>query len=625
MKNCLFKYFFWILVFIQLDVSAQMTPTYVVSIPMRDGKSLAADVYVPSACSSCPTILIQTPYNKNNFRNGLPLGFLQNLESSPYSWVVVDWRGFYGSFAATVASPNRGQDGYDVMEWIVAQSWSNDKIGTWGPSALGGAQYNTMKENHPNHTCAVPLVAHPQTHYEGYFYGGVLEKSRLAQLDALGYGLSTNVLANPYYSVSWAFSESSSWYPSSIKIPTLQIGGWYDHNIDKMMDWYQACLTSADATVRDQQWLLIGPWVHGGTGIANVGSAVQGELTYANAEYYSNIFALDFFEYYLLNQANGWETTPKISYYEMGKDVWNSSNNATIETTTYEDWLLSSGNILSPNTGNGSTSFTSNPKDPSPTLGGPTLSTGLDQGPYDQISLESRADVITFSSGDLIADVSVSGRIKLSAYVQCDQADADLAVRVTDVYPDGRNMLINDGIRRLRFRNGYTAANESFMSAGQVYAVEVEMPFVNYTWKTGHEIKIYLSGNNATRWDVNLQNGGTMYAAGDTNTAVIQVHHNASYPSKLQLPGTGITLSKSESQESSSFSISPNPVLSSLIISGSEKTTSFQIFDLNGKVQKEGMIADEPLIDVSEFKPGMYVIIALDSKGNKTTKRFVKQ
>jgi predicted acyl esterase len=67
-----------------------MTPTYVVSIPMRDGKSLAADVYVPASCDSCPTILIQTPYNKNKFRNGLPLGILQNLNSSLYIWVVVD-------------------------------------------------------------------------------------------------------------------------------------------------------------------------------------------------------------------------------------------------------------------------------------------------------------------------------------------------------------------------------------------------------------------------------------------------------------------------------------------------------------------------------------------------------
>ncbi|MBK6932973.1 MAG: CocE/NonD family hydrolase [Saprospirales bacterium] len=126
---------------------AQLTPTYTVNIPARDGKTLAADVYVPSGCMSCPTILIQTPYNKNLFRLGLPLGTQQNLHASPYNWVVVDWRGFYGSAAAAVAQPNRGLDGYDVIDWIADQPWSNKKVGTWGPSALGGIQYQTAKEH----------------------------------------------------------------------------------------------------------------------------------------------------------------------------------------------------------------------------------------------------------------------------------------------------------------------------------------------------------------------------------------------------------------------------------------------------------------------------------------------
>ncbi len=147
----------------------QMTPTFIVQIPVRDGQSLAADVYVPAACASCPAILIQTPYNKNNFRQGLPLGIGTNLNASPYAWVVVDWRGFYGSSQAAVSNPNRGQDGYDVMDWMVAQTWCNGHIGTWGPSALGVIQYQTAKEQHPAHRCAVPLVADPSTTYDSYF------------------------------------------------------------------------------------------------------------------------------------------------------------------------------------------------------------------------------------------------------------------------------------------------------------------------------------------------------------------------------------------------------------------------------------------------------------------------
>ena len=609
------------LIFISITAFAQMTPTYEVSIPTRDNKFLAADVYVPDACTSCPTILVQTPYNKNDFRNGLPLGYLQNLQSSPYVWVIVDWRGFYGSAAAAIQQPQRGQDGYDVIDWIIDQSWSDGKVGTWGPSALGGIQYLTAKENHPNHICAVPMVAHPQTAYDDYFYGGVLEKSRLQTLDLLGYGLSTLILANTYYSNTWTFLENNTWYASSIHIPTLQIGGWYDHNIDKMMDWYAATRASADIAVRDKQWLLVGPWVHGGTGIAYVGSSIQGELTYPDAANENNAMALDFFDFYLRNQNNNWEATPKITYYELGENQWATSNNASIEINSTDELFLNAGNMLSTQTGTGSTAFTSDPRNPSPTLGGPTLSIALDQGPYNQISLESRQDVITFSTGDLFADIAVSGRVKLNLYVECNQPDADIAVRLVDVYPDGRNMLINDGIRRMRFRNGYTQANETFMTAGQVYNVDVELPFVNYTWKAGHELKVYISANNATRWDVNLQNGSTMYAAGDTNTANIVIHHSAQYPSKVNLPGNNISISADELSDEMASVIFPNPATNQLNFT-EQNLAEVCIYSCTGQlILKKQFNASEQQLSVENLAPGSYLLVL---NGNRWF-RFVKQ
>jgi len=608
-------------IFLGCRVFSQMTPTYIVSIPMRDGKNLSADVYVPSGTSTFSTILIQTPYNKTNFRNGLPLGYLQNLNSSPYAWVVVDWRGFYGSSSALVAQPNRGQDGYDVIDWIVAQTWSNGKVGTWGASALGGVQYNTMKENHPNQICAVPIVAQPQTAYDTYFYGGVLEKSRLAQLDALGYGLSTNVLANPYYSNAWQYTENTTWYPQNIHIPTLQIGGWYDHNVSDMLDWFAASRSLSDVSVRSKQWLLIGPWVHGGTGIANVGSSVQGELTYPNAAYKSDSMARDFFSFYLLNTPNNWESTPAITYYELGNNKWNHSNLNSIETLVTQELKLSENNELLDGIGSGSSTFLSDPRKPSPTIGGATLSTGLLQGPYNQASLDNRTDLITFSTNELTNDISVSGKVKLDAYVSCNQPDADLSVRLTDVYPDGRSMLINDGIKRLRFRNGYKKTDESFMSVGNIYEVVIELPFVNYTWKAGHQLKIYVSGNNSTRWDVNLQNGGTMYAAGDTNTASVQLSHNQQYASKLILPCEKLTLGLERGIRDLDISVYPNPVKDKLHLNGKIEFETFRILDIFGREVLKGQFSNE--IEVDNLHSGVYFIVL--NFGNKVkTIKFLK-
>lgn len=587
-------------------IHAQFGPTQTVSIPMRDGQSLAADIYIPDGCSECPTILIQTPYNKNMFHAGLPLGYLQNLNSSPYSWVIVDWRGFYASSAAMVAQPNRGEDGYDVIEWITQQSWSNGKVGTWGASALGVIQYQTAREQHPAHVCAVPLVAHPQTHYQGYFYGGALEKSRLFTMDALGYGLSPIILANPYFNPTWQFTENSTWYPTQIAIPTLQIGGWYDHNIDKMIDWYQAVRSQSPVNVRDKHRLLVGPWVHGGTGFAFVGSAQQGELEYSDAALESTVRAREFFEFYLLDQANGLEDSPKVKLYETSRSSWFTTNSANFAFTQSSTLHLHESNFLHSSLGISQTSFPVDPKNPSPTIGGQTLSLSLDQGPYDQSELETRNDVIWFESNFLGSDFHVNGRVKVHLFVQSETPDADVVVRLVDHYPDGRNMLINDGIKRLRFRNGYTQAAEAFMTPGITYEAVIDLPFVNYTWQSGHRIKIYVSGNSHSRWDVNLQNGGTMYTAGDTLTNTLTIVHNAANPSRIVFPGSAPVVSVANQETLAALQLPyPNPAQHEIHVDHRFTGSEYQLIDLTGRVVQSGKLTSTS-VDLSKVATGHY-------------------
>ncbi len=109
-------------------------------IPMRDGRYLSADVYLPSTGGPWPVIVIQTPYNKNLFSAQFANDYFEDtlLKNPNYGWVVVDWRGFFGSSSAQFSGcPTRGQDGYDVVEWIANQSWSNRKVGAGVDSALG--------------------------------------------------------------------------------------------------------------------------------------------------------------------------------------------------------------------------------------------------------------------------------------------------------------------------------------------------------------------------------------------------------------------------------------------------------------------------------------------------------
>lgn len=591
-----------------------------VQIPMRDGEFLAADVYLPSGPGPFEVILIQTPYNKEAINN-LPMGLGNNIDAQPYAWVIADWRGFYGSNGAAPGGTT-GEDGYDICEWIVQQSWHADRIGTWGPSALGKVQYETAFEQHPNHTCAVPLVAHPQFAYGDYFYGGVLEESRLQQLDALGYGLSPIILGNVYYSPIWQIAENTTWTPELIDIPTLNIGGWYDHNINKMLEWYEAVRSSAAVSVQDEQWLLIGPWVHGGTGTAYVGSSNQGELTYPNAAGVCDDMALDFFAYYLLDSVNNWQNTAPITYYEIGSNQWNSTTAAAIGATSSNILYLDQSATLRSDFGANQTSFTCDPNNPSPTLGGPTLYLGLDQGPYDQSSLLSRSDVISFATTVLSQDVHVTGKITVQVYFESDQPDGDIAIRLVDEYPDGRNMLITDGIRRMRFRNGYTQNDEEFVSSGTVYNMEITLPFTDYTWLSGHKIKILVSGNSDNRWDVNLQNGGTMYQAGTTNVANITIHHNPTYPSYITLPGNNNFLGSKEL--ASAIQIFPNPAEDCVMINNDLPITFVRITDISGKVMLELEDDNIKKINLNVLSNGTYLLVCI-SENEKYRSTIIKQ
>lgn len=610
-------------IFFSGTVFAQLTPTYDdILIPMSDGQSLEADVYIPAGCVSCEAILVQTPYDKDDFEVGIPLGIGTNIDSQPYAWVFVDWRGFYGSASAAVPQPDRGQDAYDVCDWIVAQSWHGDRIGTWGPSALGNIQYLLMNKQHPNHTCAVPMVSNPATSYDSYFYGGVLEEARLQQLDLLGYGLSPLVLANPYYSTTWQFAENNTHYADDIIIPTLQIGGWYDHNIAEMMELYKQTRNEAAVAVQDEQWLLIGPWVHGGTGIAFVGSSVQGELSYPNAALVNNDMAWDFFNYYLLDSVNNWQNTPKITYYELGNDVWLNSNADDIAVPQTDLLYLGYANELTSGQSVGFTTFDSDPANPTPTIGGATLSILLDQGPYNQNSLDARSDIAVFETGALTQDVTATGTILLNLYISSSRPDCDIAVRLTDEYPSGESMLITDGIKRLRFRNGYTQADEAFMTPGTVYEVQVELPFTNYTWKTGHKIKLYFSGNNAVRWDVNLQDGGTMYTNGTGISGTITLHHDATYPSHIVLPGNNDFLDVATTDFADALEVYPNPVQDYLYLSVNA-VKHYEITDLNGKTVLSGTTTTGG-ISVAQLAKGPYLVHVETLSGTILRKTFVK-
>lgn len=216
-----------------LASAAGLAAQTAVSIPLRDGASLAADLYLPKAPGKYPTVLIQTPYNKDLmrpwFRGEGRYGTQSLFTRQDLAFVVTDWRGRFASRAAQRpgAAQTLGADGFDTLAWIAKQTWSNGKAGTWGPSALGRAQYETARENPPALACSVPMVMPLNLRYEDYYPGGVLWKEFVDRLIGLGFPVQA-VTARPLKDATWFALERNYVQGSDIRIPALFVGGWFD-------------------------------------------------------------------------------------------------------------------------------------------------------------------------------------------------------------------------------------------------------------------------------------------------------------------------------------------------------------------------------------------------------------
>lgn len=600
-------------IFITPAIFAQLSPS-VDSIPMTDGKKLAADIYLPNTTDSFPTILVQTPYDRQAYRViGLPL-VKYDLQNSNYAFVIVDWRCFHGSSSACILQPDRGQDGADAVEWITNQPWSNGKVGTWGPSALGRVQYMTARQHPPGLVCIAPLVAASQYSYEEYFPGGVARTEYIQQLDALGFGTSSLLYQNTVYNNVWAFVENQNYYPDEIEVPALMIGGWYDHNVDVMIDLFEGLRSMSPTQVRDQHRLLMGPWAHGGFGPAQVGTSMQGELSYPQAAGWSDSLALLFFDYYLRNIRNGWDQTAFVRYFQMGENQWQSSSKWPF-TDQFDTLYLHEGGTLQhsiPHTNNSFSQLQYDPRDPSPTHGGATLRQDLVQGPYDQsTAVESRNDVLTFTTDPFSENVKITGKTFVKLYVSSNRLDTDFAVRLTDVYPDGRSMLLLEGIQRMRFRDGFSAIDTSMMILGTVYPIVIELPYTANTFLAGHRLRIDITSSNYPRFDKNLNNGHEMYVAGDTLIAENKVYHdevNASFVAFQTTTSTGI----SKPRQSLNVRVYPNPTSNAITIYNNFNSGNLQIqlLDLQGKVlYSEQQINPSTIsLDLTSFSNGVYLL-----------------
>ncbi len=522
-----------ILLFITVFFTGCIT-SETVMVEMRDGIQLATDVYLPSN-NELPhgTLLVRTPYNKNDMQD---LG--KTWAKLGWPTVIQDMRGRYESEGIDTVFRNAHTDGPDTLSWISDQSFSNGKVATFGGSALGINQYYMAGANPDFLSCQYVQVATPNLYNTGVQQGGQLRWSLVPRwLEGQNslYMLD-EYLAHENYSLDYWGNVSLEGKWDQVSVPAIHIGGWYDCFAQGTINGFMGYQYQGGLGAWGNSKLIMGPWTHSG-------GQEQGELVYPeNAmDNFSIYMFSDMVEQYTMDNGNRFDDWPSVLYYVMG-DVTDTSAPGN-EWLTANDWpvdyesvslFMTSSNELILDQFSSSDSFTYeyDPMDPVPTVGGQNLN--IARGPYDQRTVENRDDVIVFSTDVLSDPVWITGPVKARLFVSSDCADTDFTVKLTDVYPDGRSMLITDGIIRMRNRNGYD--HWEFMDPGEVYEVEVDLWSTAYLFNEGHQIRVSVSSSNAPRFLPNPNTKEGWLKNESYNVAENTLFVGNTYPSQIVLP-----------------------------------------------------------------------------------------
>ncbi len=507
-----------------------------VQVPMRDGTRLAADVYLPEGAGPWPTILIRTPYNK------APLaGIGTDGARRGYAVVVQDCRGRFASAGENLPFHRDHEDGPDTMRWLLARPWCNGKVGTWGGSAVAITQLLQVGRDAPQPLCQHLTVGEPNL-YAGMYPGGVFKKAMIEdwlRLAQWGTNALAAWVAHPTYDAYWRERDVTPRYPK-VTTAAVHLGGWYDIFAQGTLNSFVGYQTRGGPAARGRQKLVMGPWTHG------VFQNKAGDLTFPENAKRPPGDVHDpwkWFDFHLKGESNGFDRLPAVTYYVMGDvsdpaapgNVWRTADQWPPLPTRPTPWYLHASGELTPQpplVPAAALSYTYDPANPVPTLGGYQLT--IPAGPQDQRPIESRPDLLIFTSQPLAAPLEITGPVRARLWISSDAPDTDYLVRLCDVYPDGRSINLCEGVLRARFRAGFD--REQPLRPGRVYALDVDLWSTSLIFNRGHRLRVHVTSSSAPGYDPNPNTGDPFRARDYRRVARNVVYLDRRRPSHLILP-----------------------------------------------------------------------------------------
>ena len=546
--------------------------TETITIPMRDGVTLTADLYRDDSVKEAPVILTRTPYDRTKQK-----GTGEKWAKAGYIFIAQDCRGKFGSSGDFAPYNNEGQDGYDTIEWITRQSWCSGRVGMMGGSYVGAVQWQAAAENPPGLAAIAPQATW-SSFYRNLYLGGSVRLSLIAgwiagnspkpegakpndfnkallrlplgEVDsAIGWEMPwlDAFLTHPQPDGFWTRLDLTSSLPE-LQLPALHVVGYYDYFSRESVDNFMIMQKQArDEKTRQQQRLILGPWDHGTVGKTKVADVEFGPDAAVD------LFAiqLDWFDRHLKQDPAALaKPFPPVRYFSMGDNVWQDAQSWPPDGFKETPFFLRSDGKANTRKGNGrltreapdqdetADTFRADPANPTP-------STPITEarpikaavwGPVDQSAIEDRDDVLVYTSEPMTAPLTFAGNAEAKLHVSTDTPDADWAVKLIDVHPDGFAQNIARGILRGRYRT--SLLKPELMKPGQVYEITVDLGPVAATIAKGHQLRVDISGADFPLYDRNSNTAEGIFSD-KTVIATAQVHHKPGALSCIVLPVKG--------------------------------------------------------------------------------------
>ncbi|MEQ1762174.1 MAG: CocE/NonD family hydrolase [Pyrinomonadaceae bacterium] len=344
-----------------------------------------------------------------------------------------------------------------------------------------------------------------------------------------------------------AWYKGGLWHDNmKVNIPGFYFISWYDVSTGPNLAMYNHIRKTADKDVADKQYAVIAPVLHCSYTRATE-TTVVGERSMGDARLDYNKMTYDWFDHFLKGENNDILKRPKVQYFTMGSNKWQSSEQWPPTGAEPMKFYLASGGKANTGSGDGKLvpaapasdapdRFKYDPMDPVPSYGGNVCCTGnaVRGGSFDQSKMEERPDILVYSSDVLTEGVELSGPIDVTLYVSSDAKDTDFTVKLIDVDETGKAWNLDETIQRMRYRDGYDKPM-AWMETGKVYRAKFSPMNTSNYFAPGHRIRIEISSSNFPRFDRNMNTGGDNFSETKGVIANNAVHHSKQYPSEITI------------------------------------------------------------------------------------------